>query len=65
RRGVSACFVLIEAADEPAEREADAAAAAAERERRQQRLAQLFRHSAEVQATPALLRLLRDYRQNG
>lgn len=65
RRGVQACVVLMESADGPAEREADAAAAAAERERRCQRLAHLFRHSAGEQATPLLLRLLNDYRQNG
>jgi hypothetical protein len=63
RRGVAACVVLQESAD--GEREADAAAAAAERERRLQRLAHLFRHSAGEQATPQLLRLLNDYRQNG
>jgi hypothetical protein len=64
RRGVAACVVLLDSADDGG-READAAAAAAERARRLQRLAHLFRHSAGEQATPQLLRLLNDYHQNG
>ena len=58
RRGIERCSILLETL-------IDAAALAHEQARLQQRLARLFRHSAGIEASDALLHLLVHYRQNG
>ncbi|WP_317202943.1 hypothetical protein [Janthinobacterium sp.] len=59
RRGIESCRVA------EAEAQEDEAARAQRHALAQQRLARLFRHSAEAEATPLLLHLLAAHRRNG
>lgn len=62
RRGIEQCSIIGAAQDDGA---ADPAALARQRERTVLRLTQLFRHSADNEASAALLQKLTDYRMRG
>lgn len=59
RRGIEHCLVA------QAEPQEDEAARTQRHALAQQRLARLFRHSADIEASPLLLQLLATHRRNG